>query len=122
MMKILMLAAALLTAAPAIAQHAHQKGPNGGQMEDVAGVHLEMVASGRMLTFNVFDDANKPLPTNGFTGSVLLVSGGARETLPLAASGNSLRAEAKDDVAKGASVSVMLKAADGKSGQAKFKN
>jgi hypothetical protein len=33
-----------------------------------------------------------------------------------------LTAEAKGDIAKGASVSVTLKTADGKSGQARFKN
>ena len=122
MKKILLVASALLFAAPAMAQHVHQKGPNGGPMEDVAGVHVEMVASGKTLTFNILDEANKPLPTAGFSGSALLTTGSERETLTLAASGNALKGEAKADIAKGASVSITLTTAAGKSGQAKFKN
>ena len=120
--KMLLVTSMLLLASPAIGQHVHQKGPNGGPMEDVAGVHVEMVTSGRTLTFNVFDEANKPIPTKGFSGSVLLTTGGARETVSLVAADNALKAEAKNEIAKGAMVSVTLKAADGKSGQAKFKH
>jgi hypothetical protein len=122
MKTILLVVSALLLAAPAMAQHAHQKGPNGGRMEDVAGVHVEMIAAGKVLTFNILDEANKPLPTSGFSGAVLLTSGSDRETLPLVTSGTALTAEAKSDIAKGASVSVTLKTAAGKSGQARFKN
>lgn len=122
MRKILLIATALLLTAPAMAQHVHEKGPNGGQMEDVAGVEVEMVASGKTLTFNVFDEAKKPIQTNGYTGSVLLTSGSTRETVQLSASGNSLKGEAKADIPKGTSVSITLKTAAGKSGQARFKN
>ena len=53
----LALIAALALAGPAAAQHSHgaQKGPNGGQMDDVAGVHAELVTSGNAITINVFD-------------------------------------------------------------------
>ncbi|WP_441242053.1 hypothetical protein [Tardiphaga sp. 768_D3_N2_1] len=122
MKTILLVAAALLFAAPAMAQHAHQKGPNGGPMEDVAGVHLEMIVSGKTLTFHVIDEASKPIPATGFTGAVLLTSGSDRETLPLVVSGTALKAETRGDVPKGATVSVTLKTAEGKSGQVKFKN
>ncbi|AVT80929.1 hypothetical protein [Rhodopseudomonas palustris] len=121
MKKMLIVAAALLSAAPAWAQHDHHKGPNGGPVEDVAGVHVEMVASGKTVTFNVFDESNKPLPTSGFSGAALLISGSERETLPLTAAGTALKAESKSEIAKGASVSLTLKTADGKTGQAKFK-
>ncbi|MGO3928868.1 hypothetical protein [Rhodopseudomonas pseudopalustris] len=122
MKKILLVASALLFAGPALAQHVHQKGPNGGRLEDVAGVHLEMVAKGKTITFNVFDEANKPVSAAGFSGSALLISGSDRETLPLVAEGNALKADAKTDVAPGSAVSVTLKSAAGQSGQAKFKN
>ncbi|UGV27399.1 hypothetical protein E0H22_17950 [Rhodopseudomonas boonkerdii] len=122
MKKFLLVASALLFATPTMAQHVHQKGPNGGPMEDVAGVHVEMVASGKTLTFNILDEANKPLPTAGYSGSALLSAGSKRETLQLTASGNALKGEAKADIAKGASVSITLKTADGKSGQAKFRH
>jgi hypothetical protein len=122
MNKILLIASALLFTTPALAQHVHHKGPNGGPMEDVAGVHLEMIVSGKTLTFHVIDEASKPIAATGFTGAVLLTSGSERETLPLVVAGTALKAETKGDVPKGATVSVTLKTAAGKSGQVKFKN
>jgi hypothetical protein len=122
---VLALVAALAFATPAIAQHSHgaQKGPNGGVVEDVAGVHAELVVSGSTITFNILDESNKPLPNKGYTGSVLVVSGGERETIALAPTGESaLKGDAKKPVAKGAAISVTLKTAGGKSGQARFKN
>jgi hypothetical protein len=121
---ILALVIALAFAAPTVAQHAHgtQKGPNGGQMEDVAGVHAELLISGNRITINVFDEANKPVTTKGFTASALVVLGSDRETLTLSASGeNALTGEAKKAVPKGATVSITLKTAAGRSGQARFR-
>ena len=37
------------------------KGPNGGPMQDVAGVHAELVLAGNTVTINLLDEANKPL-------------------------------------------------------------
>jgi len=122
MMKILLVASALLFATPALAQHVHQKGPNGGPMEDVAGMHVEMTVSGKVVTFHVLDDAIKAVSTAGYSATALLTAGSERETLPLTASGHTLKGEAKADIAKGTSVSITLKTADGRSGQAKFKN
>ncbi len=92
-------------------------------MEDVAGVHAELMTSGNTITFNIVDEANKPVATDGFTGSVLVVSGSERETITLAPAGSSaLKAEAKKQIAAGTSVTLMLKTKAGKSGQAKFTN
>lgn len=121
---ILALIVGLTLATPTVAQHAHetQKGPNGGQIEDVAGVHAELLISGNRITINVFDEASKPVSTKGFTASALVVIGSDRETLTLLASGeNALIGEAKKAIAKGATVSVTLKTAAGRSGQARFK-
>lgn len=120
----LILAAALLSAIPAMAQHTHgSKGPNGGAMEDVAGVHAEFMVSGNAITFNILDEGNKPVPTSGFTGSVLVVSGADRETVTLSPAGASaMKAEAKKPVAPGSSITLILKTQAGKAGQAKFKN
>lgn len=120
----LALFAALVMSGPAIAQHAHgeQKGPNGGIMEDVAGVHAELVTTGKTVTVNVFDEGSKPVATKGFIASALIVNGADRETVTLAPSGeNALKGETKKPVTKGASVSVTLKTAAGNSGQARFK-
>ena len=107
----------------AAAQHKHDnvKGPNGGPMQDVAGVHAELVTAGNIVTINVFDEANKPVSTKGFSGSLLIVSGGDRETVQLAPSGDSaLKGEAKKAIPAGATMTVVVKTAAGKSGQAKY--
>lgn len=123
MKKLMIIALAFLWAGVAAAQHSHgnMKGPNGGPMQDVAGIHAELVVSGNSVTINVFDESNKPTSAKGFSGSVLIVSGGARETVQLAVSGdNALKAEAKAALPAGAVVTLVLKNAAGKSGQVKF--
>jgi hypothetical protein len=116
-------AATLLLASNALAQHKHgnTKGPNGGPVEDVAGVHAEFVASGASLTFHILDEGNKPLPARGYTGSVLIVSGSERETVQLTATDTALKGEAKKAVPAGAAVTLQLKTDAGKSGQARFR-
>jgi nitrogen fixation protein FixH len=111
---------ALTGAAPA--QHAHgNKGPNGGQLQDVAGVHAELVISGSTITVNILDEDNKPVGTKGFAASALVVRGAEREAVALAPAGESaLKGDAKKPVA-GAAITVTLKTAAGKSGQAKYK-
>jgi hypothetical protein len=109
-------------AAPAFAEE-YEKGPNGGLMLDVAGIDAELMTSGNTVTFNVFvPNAPKPVSTKGFTAAALIVSGSSRETLPLAPQGeNSLTGDAKSPIAAGATITLTIKTAEGKSGQAKFK-
>lgn len=122
---VLALIAALVVAGPVAAQHKHganHKGPNGGPVEDVAGVHAELVVNGATITLNILDEDNKPLKAAGYSGSALVVSGSERETVTLTPSGESaLKGEAKKAVAKSAAVSVTLKTGAGKTGQARFK-
>jgi nitrogen fixation protein FixH len=123
MMKyVLALIATITLSSPAAAQHVHgAKGPNGGQMEDVAGVHAELMTAGNTITINVFDEGNKPISTNGFAVSALVVRGSERETVTFTPSAeNALKGDAKKAVA-GAAITVTLKTAAGKSGQARFK-
>ena len=123
MKKLIALAAVLLWSGVAAAQHSHgaMKGPSGGPMQDVAGVHAELMISGNVVIINVFDESNKPTSAKGFSGSVLIVSGSNRETVQLAPSGDSaLKGEAKSPVPAGAVVTLVLKNAAGKSGQVKF--
>lgn len=114
---------ALVWAGAAVAQHSHDnaKGPNGGKMQDVAGVHAELLISGNVVTINLVDEANKPTSAKGFSGSVLIVSGATRETVQLAVEGDSsLKGTAKADVPAAAQVTLVIKNAAGKSGQAKY--
>ena len=119
---VLALIATIMLSGPAAAQQAHgDKGPNGGQMEDVAGVHAELMTKGNTITINVFDEGNNPVATKGFIGSALVSRGPERETVALVPSGEAtLKGEAKKPVA-GAAITVTLKTAGGKSGQARFK-
>lgn len=123
MKKFMAVVALILWSGIAVAQHSHgnMKGPNGGPMQDVAGVHAELLVSGNTVTINVFDESNKPTSAKGFSGSLLIVAGSNRETVQLAAAGdNSLKGEAKSAVPAGAVVTLVLKNAAGKSGQVKF--
>lgn len=122
-MKFLIAIAAMLAfTSGALAQHAHgAKGPNGGPMEDVAGVHAELITSGNTITINILDEKNKPVSVKGMTASALVVSGADRETIKLGESGESaLKGEAKKPVAAKSNVTIMLKTPAGKSGQARF--
>jgi len=123
MKKFLIAAALLLWAGVAAAQHSHgsTKGPSGGLMQDIAGVHAELVITGNVVTINLLDESNKPTAAEGYTGSVLIVSGSNRETVQLAvAGGSALKGSAKADVPTGAQVTLVLKNPAGKSGQVKF--
>jgi nitrogen fixation protein FixH len=121
----LLIGLALMGSVPVSAQHSHApgaKGPNGGLMEDVAGVHAELLTSGSTVTVNILDESSKPLPTKGYTASALITVGSERETLTLTPQGDSaLKGEAKKAIAKGATIIVTLKTAAGKSGQVRFK-
>jgi hypothetical protein len=123
MKKFLIAAALMLWAGMAVAQHSHgsTKGPNGGLVQDVAGVHAELVLAGDSVTINILDEDNKPILAVGFGGSVLIVSGANRETVQLAPSGDTaLKGKAKAAIPTGAQVTLVLKNPAGKSGQAKF--
>jgi hypothetical protein len=119
---VLAILAALSMASPAFAEE-YEKGPNGGLMLDVAGIDAELMTSGNTVTINVFEAYNpKPVSTKGYTAAVLIVSGSSRETLPLAPQGdNSLKGDAKSPIAPGATITLTIKNAEGKSGQVKFK-
>jgi len=107
----------------AFAQHKHgAAGPNGGPMEDVAGVHAELITAGTALTINVIDEDGKPVKAAGYSASALVVTGSQRETVKLEAAGDSsLKGTLQTPVAANTQVTLMLKTADGKSGQARFK-
>lgn len=116
-------AALILVCAASIGDgFAEQKGPNGGPMEDIADVDAELIIAGSTVTINVFDEDKRPVATKGFAGAALIVAGSDRETVNLVPHGeNSLQGTAKKPVAANAAVTLTLKTASGKSGQAKFK-
>lgn len=124
MKKIVLITAMLLAlASAAFAQgHGHSdKGPNGGSMQDVAGVHAELMVVDRTLTIHIYDEAGKTVPTTGFSGSILVGSGQARQVVQLTPGvGNTLVGTATTSVPRGTQMTLQLKTSGGKSGQAKF--
>ncbi|WP_068190396.1 hypothetical protein [Reyranella sp.] len=106
----------------AFAQH-HMAtiGPNGGPLRDIVGVHAELTVIGSAVTINLLDEHSKPSSAKGFSGTVLIVAGAASETVQLTVFGDSaLKGEAKTPVSPDAQVTLLLKNAVGRSGQAKF--
>lgn len=123
MNKLIVVLGMFFWASAAFAQHNHgsMKGPNGGPMQDVAGVHAELVLAGNVITVNLLDEANKSASAKGFSGSLLIVSGGSRETVQLSVAGESaLKGEAKAAVPAGAQITLMLRSAVGRAGQVRF--
>lgn len=123
MKAVALLAVMLLWSVGVAAQHKHgdTKGPNGGPMRDVAGVHVELLTSGNTLTFNLLDEANKPVSVKGFTGTAVVVFLSDKETVQLTPSGDyALKGDAAKAIAKGAAITIVLQSPAGKSGQAKY--
>lgn len=122
-MRFVLAILAALSMTSQVSAEEYEKGPNVGLMLDVAGIDAELLTSGTTVTFNIFVPNNpKPVSTKGFTAAALNVSGNSRETLPLAPQGeNSLRGDAKNPIAAGATITLTIKTAEGKSGQVKFK-
>lgn len=119
---VLLIIATILFVAPASAED-YEKGPNGGLMLDVAGIDAELMTSGNTVTFNIFvPNTPKPVSTKGYTGAVLIAGGSGRETVTLTPQGeNSLKGDAENPIAASATITLTIKTAEGKSGQAKFK-
>ena len=69
----------------------------------------------------MFDESEKPLKAAGITASALVVNCADRETIKLEATDMSLKGTVKKAVARNTQVTVMIKTAQGKSGQARFK-
>lgn len=117
-----LIVAALLLAGPAGAED-YEKGPNGGLMLDVAGIDAELLTTGNTVTINVFEAFKaKPVSTKGYVGAVLITGGQGRETVALTPQGdNALKGEAKNPIPAGATITLTIKTAEGKSGQVKFK-
>ncbi len=91
-------------------------------MEDVAGVHAELLTSGNTITVNVLNESGNPLSTKDYAGSALVVSGSSRETVVLLPSGEAaLKGETKGPIAPNATITLMVKTDKGKSGQVRFK-
>lgn len=88
----LVLAGAILLVALTASAHGPARGPNGGQMQDVAGAHVELVADGAGIAVYLFDVGNQPMPATGAAATATVLAQGRQETITLhPGEGNVLR-------------------------------
>jgi hypothetical protein len=122
-MRITQIAFALaLIAAPA-ASLAHEVaiGPNGGQVVDDKGHHVELTVKGQEIVLYLSDKDDKPIPSKGATGKAVIQDAGKTAAVDLVpAEPNLLSAKLGGNLGKGAKVVVSAKLSDGHSVQARF--
>ena len=107
--------------APEVSAHDAVSGPNGGQMLEVKGHHVELTAKGSELTLYLSDNAHAPIASNGVTGRAVILEGSKQSTAALAPSApNRLIAKLEAPLAPGARVVVTARLADGHEVVARF--
>jgi hypothetical protein len=63
--------------------HGPGRGPNGGQMQDLAGTHVELVAQDNQIVVYLFDSENRPLPAQGVAGTASVLAHGQQHLVTL---------------------------------------
>jgi hypothetical protein len=120
-LKALIAAAILLSSARPILAHDIEQGPNGGQIVETKGHHVEFTTKDDAITLYLTDENDQPLTSKGATGRVIIQSNGAVVTVDLApAEPNLLTAKANAPLSTGTKVVVSAKLADGHDVQARF--
>ena len=105
----LLLAFCLVVISGIASGHGPTRGPNGGQMQDLAGSHVELVAKGSELFLYLFDAQNKPVPAKGAAATATVLATGRPETVTLVAGDdNAMRGDGRFTAAPGMKVIVSL--------------
>jgi len=119
-LKFIVLAAALLGAAPVAAHDV--KGPHGGRVVDAGNYHLELVVGGADIAVFVSDGSDKPVASNGFKAVAILNADGKAQRIALEP-GDSTKLSGKAAMPLPADVKgvVQLTAPDSKVAQGQFK-
>jgi hypothetical protein len=81
----LFLALSLWLAVAPAAAHAPGRGPNGGQMQDLAGGHIELLAQGNEIVVYLFDAEDRPIPAEQAKATATVLAGGRQEVVSLQA-------------------------------------
>lgn len=111
-----------LTSSAAFA-HEEAKGPNGGQVADASGHHVEFVPAAGEVTFFLSDEEGKPIASLGAKGKVIVQQDGKANPVELApAEPNKLSAKLAAPLASGAKLALTATLPDGHSVQALFTN
>lgn len=113
--------AAVLAAAPAALAHEPDTGPNGGKRVDGGPFHVELAPEGAKVRVFVSGPNYEPVSVAGFSGTAMLVIDGKPTRVMLEPAGDGMLAgDAGAPVPAAAQGAIQLKAADGKTLQAKF--
>ena len=97
------------------------KGPNGGQVVDDAGHHIEFTTKGDQIALYLSDNTDKPLSSAKATGRVIVQDGAKQATAELAAvEPNILTAKISGPLPAGAKLAVTIKLGDGHDVKARF--
>lgn len=73
--------------------HGPARGPNGGQMQDLAGGHVELAAQNNEIVVYLFDAENKPISAQDALATATVLVQGKQEMVTLQlAEGNVMRA------------------------------
>lgn len=121
-MKSFFLVALILMGASGAAAHEVDKGPNGGQLVDIPGHHVELVISGTDLILFLSDEKERPVSSQGVQNARAIVQdSGKTLTVPLAAiAPNKLGGQLTQPLTAGARIVMSATMADGKTIQARF--
>lgn len=84
----LLFACCLIAISGLASAHGPARGPSGGQMQDLAGSHVELVAKDSELVLYLFDAENKPILAKGAAATATVLAMGRTETVTLVAGDN----------------------------------
>ncbi len=105
---------------PALA-HSGTTGPNGGQVQEVSGYHLELVAGEGELTIYVTGGDGSPVASEGATGSALVLVNKEKAKVTLSPGGdNVIKGQGDFALADGMKVVVTVNLAGGEKLRARF--
>lgn len=120
-MRDMMVALALIAAPSLASAHDVVKGPNGGQVVDDAGHHVEFTSKGDQILLYLSDTADKPISSAKATGRAIVQDGGKQVIAELvAAEPNVLSTKLAVPLSKGAKLAVTIKLGDGHDVKARF--
>ena len=105
----LLFACCLIAISGPASAHGPARGPNGGQMQDLAGSHVELVAKDSELVLYLFDAENKPVPAKGAAATATVLATARPETVTLVAGDdNAMRGNGSFTAAPGMKVIISL--------------
>lgn len=114
-------ALAFILITPPVLAHSGNVGPNGGQMQEVSGYHLELVAGEGELSIYLTDGDSNPVATEGITGSALVLADKKKAKVTLSPGGdNVVTGEGDFALADGMKVVVTVTLAGGEKLRARF--